>query len=79
MTPTANVFASGSYQSKDCVTLWLNPHCVVVRKWQWKKEYLIKKNVSLQKGIADLASETSHWKLTNILEMEWYPRFIKLT
>lgn len=41
-TPTSNVFASGGYESKECVVFWLYTHCARVRKWQWKKEYLIK-------------------------------------
>lgn len=31
-TPIVNVFASGGYESKECVALWLDTHCAGVRK-----------------------------------------------
>lgn len=58
-TPIANVFASGGSESKECVVLWQDTHCVRVRKWQWKKEYLIK-NLCKKASNPDLAFETSH-------------------
>lgn len=48
-TPIANVFASGGSESKECVVLWQDTHCVRVRKVAVEKG--IPHKESLQEGL----------------------------